>query len=209
MSTFADPHEIRSLEALTGLFGPVGEASVRKETSSLTPEYGAMIAASPFVVVATSGPRGLDVSPRGDAPGFVHVEDASTLLLPERPGNNRIDSLRNLIADPRIALLFLIPGVGETLRVGGRAAITTDPVLLARFAVGEKLPKCVVRIAVQRVFFQCARAVRRSNLWTAWRGGPVPHVPSAGTILAALTDSAIDAESYDRDLPARHRDTLY
>src|SRR5689334_5220925 len=128
------PHTVTTLEQLHALFGPVGEASLRKETASIHPVYRRWIEASPFAVLATSGPAGLDASPRGDPAGFAVVEDEHTLLLPERRGNNRIDSLRNLLADPRVALLFLIPGVGETLRVNGRASIHTDPALLQRFA---------------------------------------------------------------------------
>ena len=209
MTAQRDPFVIRSLAELSAMFGPVGEVSIRKETTFVTPEYAAMIGASPFVVLATAGPEGLDASPRGDPPGFVVVDDEHTLLLPERPGNNRIDSLRNLLADPRVALLFLIPGIGETLRVVGRAEISVDPALLGRFVVNGRLPKCVLRISVERVFFQCARATHRSRLWTPAADGSGPNVPSAGTILAAITDSAIDAAAYDRDLPARHRETLY
>lgn len=209
MTAQRDPFLIRSMDELSAMFGPVGEVSIRKETTFVTPEYAAMIGASPFVVLATAGPEGLDVSPRGDPPGFVVVEDEHTILLPERPGNNRIDSLRNLLADPRVALLFLIPGIGETLRVVGRAEISVDPALLKRFAMNGRLPKCVLRISVDRVFFQCARAIRRSGLWTAVEDGLVPDVPSAGTILAGIVGSDIDAAAYDRDLPARHRETLY
>ncbi len=209
MTAQRDPFVVQSMAELSAMFGPVGEVSIRKETTYVTPEYAAMIGASPFVVLATAGPEGLDASPRGDPPGFVVVDDEHTLLLPERPGNNRIDSLRNLLADPRVALLFLIPGIGETLRVVGRAEISVDPALLARFAMNGRLPKCVLRISVDSVFFQCARAIRRSGLWTAAGDGAIPPVPSPGTILAAITGSDFDAAAYDRDLPARHRETLY
>ena len=125
-----DPHAITRLEQLDALFGSVAAPSLRKEIDHIHPLYRQMIEASPFVVVATSGPDGLDASPRGDPAGFVAVEDERTLLLPERRGNNRVDSLRNLVVDPRIALLFLIPGVGEMLRVNGRATISVAPALL-------------------------------------------------------------------------------
>jgi hypothetical protein len=202
-------YTIRSSEQLAALLGPVSEASVRKETTRVTPEYRAMIEASPFAVLATSGPDGLDVSPRGDLPGFVAVEDERTLLLPERPGNNRVDGLRNLLADPRVALLFLIPGIGETLRVTGTATISVAPALLDRFVVREKRPRCVLVIAVERVFFQCARAIQRSQLWAPPDPDVRGRVPTAGAILAALTDSAIDGAQYDREAPARQRATLY
>ncbi|MES1211292.1 MAG: pyridoxamine 5'-phosphate oxidase family protein, partial [Acidobacteriota bacterium] len=195
-------HSIETLEQLDALFGTPSEAAIRKEVSFVHPCYRTLIEASPFAVLATQGPGGLDASPRGDSPGFVVVEDEKTLLLPERRGNNRVDSLRNIVADPRVALLFLIPGVGETLRVQGRATLTAEPSLLQRCAVQGNLPRCVVVIHVESVFFQCARAVHRARLWE-----PVPEeargrVPSPGQILAALTDSQIDGEAYDRDLPA-------
>ncbi|HWI81104.1 pyridoxamine 5'-phosphate oxidase family protein [Ramlibacter sp.] len=199
-------HAIRTLEQLQALYGAVGEASSRKEVDHVHPLYRAMIEASPFAVLATAGPGGLDASPRGDPPGFVIVQDERTLLLPERRGNNRIDSLRNLLADPRVALLFLIPGTGETLRVNGRASITVDPGLLERCAVDGKRPQCVLVIQVETVFFQCARAIQRAKLW---QSAPLPAVPSAGAVLEALTEGAIDGRRYDQELPARQRATLY
>ena len=160
-------------------------------------------------MLATAGAQGLDASPRGDPAGFVEVRDEHTLLLPERRGNNRVDSLRNIVADPRVALLFLVPGVGETLRVNGRATISVEPALLERFAMNGQLPKCVLVIAVETVLFQCARAIVRSNLWR-----PVPPdaprpVPTPGEMLEALTQASIDGANYDRDLPERQRTTLY
>lgn len=207
MTNLADPHHVTTIEQLEGLSGPVAEASIRKEVPFVHPHYRALIEASPFAILATSGPGGLDASPRGDAPGFVAVLDEKTLLLPERRGNNRIDSLRNILTDPRVALLFLIPGVGETLRVNGKAVITTEPALLERFAVAGKPARCVIVVHVETVFFQCARALQRSRLWQPETWGA--SVPSAGTILAALTESRIDGEKYDRELPARQSATLY
>jgi PPOX class probable FMN-dependent enzyme len=197
---------IQTPEQLAALLGGVGEASIKKEVSYIHPHYRALIEASPFAVLATSGPGGLDASPRGDPPGFVRVQDQRTLLMPERRGNNRADSLRNILSDPRVALLFLIPGNGETLRVNGRASISIDPALLETFAMEGKPPKCVLVIRVESVFFQCARAIQRARLWQ-----PVerPAVPSAGAILEALTNASINGEEYDRDLPARQRETLY
>ncbi|KKO00451.1 hypothetical protein LCGC14_0125420 [marine sediment metagenome] len=203
-------YNIDTLEQLTGLFGTVSEASAKKEVSFIHPHYQAMIAASPFAVLATSGANGLDVSPRGDAPGFVVVHDQQTLLLPERRGNNRVDSLRNLLSDPRISLLFLIPGVGETLRVKGRARISIDPELMEQFAVAGKQPQCVLVISVETVFFQCARAVKRSGLWGQQRANPArADVPTAGAILSTLTRGEIDGEKYDAGLAARQKATLY
>lgn len=204
-----DAHALTTAAQLDELFGPVAAPSLKKEIDHIHPLYRQMIEASPFVIVATSGPDGLDASPRGDPAGFVVVEDERTLLLPERRGNNRVDSLRNLVEDPRIALLFLIPGVGETLRVNGRARITTDPALLDRFRVHDKPPRCVVAVRVERVYFQCARAIQRSGLWQPPPADAKGKVPSPGRILDALTAGEVNAERYDRELPARQRDTLY
>ncbi|RQO39809.1 pyridoxamine 5'-phosphate oxidase [Variovorax sp. KBW07] len=202
-------HAIETIAQLEALFGVAGEASLKKEVPYLHPSYQALIAASPFAVLATLGPDGLDASPRGDPPGFVVVQDEKTLLMPERRGNNRIDSLRNIVADPRVALLFLIPGVGETLRVNGRARITVEPELMARLAMEGKQPQCVIEIKVETVFFQCARAIQRSNLWAPLPADAKRTVPTPGAILSALTQAAFDGETYDRELPARQRSTLY
>ena len=161
----ADPHAITSLPQLEALFGNVGDASLKKEVNFLHPAYQALIQASPFAVLATAGPGGLDASPRGDQPGFVAIQDDKTLLLPERRGNNRIDSLRNLLADPRVALLFLIPGVGETLRVNGRARITVAPDMLQRFSEDLSALQRAIRWGKGDELFDLftrTRAVRRS-----------------------------------------------
>jgi uncharacterized protein len=202
-------HRITDVATLQALYGqPVG-AAVQKEIDYLHPHYQAMIALSPFFVLATTGPDGVDTSPRGDAPGFVAVENEKTLLIPDRKGNNRIDSLRNILADPHVALLFLIPGVGETLRVNGRAAISTAPALLERFAVEGKRPRSVIVVSVDTVFFQCSRAIFRSKLWD-----PAQHVerktlPSLGTIVADVSKSGFDIETYDKGLYERLKSTLY
>jgi PPOX class probable FMN-dependent enzyme len=209
-TTPADPHTITRIDQLDALFGEVGEASRRKEVDHLHPVYRRWIAASPFAVLATSGPDGLDTSPRGDRAGFAVVEDDETLLLPERRGNNRADSLRNLVTDPRVSLIFLVPGVGETLRVNGRARISIAPQLLQRFVVQGQPPKCVVVVTVETVFFQCARAVQRSGLWAPQLAAEGrARVPTAGEMLQALTEAGIDGATYDAQLPARQRATLY
>jgi uncharacterized protein len=200
---------ITSVEDLDALYGPVGEASLVKETGRIVPEYRALIEAAPFAVLATRGPDGLDCSPRGDAPGFVRVADETTLLLPDRRGNNRVDSLRNVLFDPQAALLFLIPGIGETLRVNGRASISVDPALLESFAVDGKPARSVLAIAVESVFFQCSRAVVRARLWDPAARIDRKAVPTAGEILAALSRDRIGGEAYDRALPERVRQTLY
>ena len=203
------PHLIDTIADLESLFGPVGEASIRKEVPYLHPHYQALIKASPFAVLATASAEGLDISPRGDPAGFVEVQDDRTLLLPERRGNNRVDSLRNIVADPRVALLFLIPGVGETLRVSGRATISVEPALLQRFAMNGQSPKCVLVIRVETALFQCARAIARSNLWQPVPADAPRPVPTPGEILEALTQASIDGATYDRGLPERQRTTLY
>jgi uncharacterized protein len=203
------PLRITDVAALEALYGEVKESSRRKEVDHLHPMYRTLIEASPFVVLATAGPDGLDVSPRGDAPGFVIAEDEHTLLLPDRRGNNRIDSLRNVLSDPRVALFFMIPGVGETLRVNGRASISADPELLQRFVVDGKAPTTVLVVAVDTAFFQCSKALVRSHLWDQAAKIDRSSLPSTGKILSALTQAAIDADTYDRELPARVQANLY
>ena len=204
-----EQHQITTLEQLKAIYGePVG-ASLVKELDHISDHYRAFIEASPFVVLATSGPEGLDCTPRGDPPGFVRVVDRNTLMLPDRRGNNRVDSLRNLVIDPRIALLFLIPGVGETLRVNGRAAITTDPALCRSFAMEGKLPRSVIVVTAERVYFQCPKALVRSRLWDPSRHVDRRSLPSAGQILAAIRPGEIDAEALDRAYPERLKQTIY
>ena len=204
-----DPHAIDTLQRLEALLGQPSDASLSKEVPYIHPAYRAMIEAAPFAMLATAGPGGLDASPRGDPPGFVQLLDDKTLLLPERRGNNRADSLRNILADPRVALLFLIPGVGETLRVNGRARISVAPDLLARFVVNGQPPKCVIVVDVEAVFFQCARAIQRSHLWRPVPAGTPRPVPTPGVILASITQGQFDGATYDRELPARQQATLY
>ena len=202
-------HIISSITELEALYGEVNKGSLLKETDRIVPEYRAFIEAAPFVALATRGPEGLDCSPRGDGPGFVRVQDEKTLLLPDRRGNNRIDSLRNIVRDPSVALLFLIPGIGETLRVNGHAAISIDPDLLESFAIDGKAPKSVIVITVDAVYFQCARAILRSELWNPKKHVARGSLPSAGQILAALSNNQVGGEAYDRELPERQRTTLY
>jgi PPOX class probable FMN-dependent enzyme len=204
-----EEHRIADVATLERLYGVPSGPSLEKEVGYIHPHYRALIAASPFVVLATYGPDGMDVSPRGDPAGFVAVEDEKTLLVPDRRGNNRIDSMRNIIANPHVALLFLIPGVGETLRVNGRAYISTAPHLLERFTMGDKAPRSVLVVHVDTVFFQCSKALVRSKLWDSSRHVDRKSLPSTGTILSALSQSRIVAEDYDKALPERLRTTLY
>ena len=209
MTAINDEYRITDIAALEKLYGAPSGAAVAKEIDYLHPHYQRLIAVSPFFVLATGGPGGMDASPRGDAPGFVAVEDEKTLLIPDRRGNNRMDSLRNILADPHVALLFLIPGVGETLRVNGRAEISTDPALLARFEVAGKQPRSVIVVRVVTVFFQCARAIFRSNLWDPARQIERGSLPSLGTIVSDITQARFDGKEYDKGLYERLKAGLY
>lgn len=199
---------ITTLEQLQALYGEGHERSRRKELPCLIEPYRALIEAAPFVVLASAGPDGLDCSPRGDAAGFVRILDERTLLLPDRPGNNRIDSLRNILHNPQVALLFLIPGVGESLRVNGRAEISLDPELLELGRAQGKLPRSVLRIEVETCYFQCSKAVLRSGLWDVTRQVERSSLPSAGDIFRCILEE-FDVEAYERDMQQRLRTTLY
>jgi PPOX class probable FMN-dependent enzyme len=198
-----------SVEALEALYGVPLETATIKEVSYVTPEYAQFIAASPFVSFATSGPEGLDCSPRGDLPGFVRVADPKTLLMPDRRGNNRIDSLRNVVRDPRVALLFLVPGVGNTLRVNGLGRVSIEPALLESFAVDGRAPRSVVVVQVTAAYFQCARALVRSDLWNPAKHIDPNTLPSAGQMLASLSDARVGGEAYDRQWAERAKATLW
>ena len=201
--------KITSVADLESLYGIPNEASTVKEVDWLTPHYRAYIEAAPFVALATSGPEGLDCSPRGDKPGFVRIHDDKTLMLPDRRGNNRVDSLRNIVRDPRVGLLFLIPGLGNTLRVNGHAHLSIDPDLLQSFEVEGKAPRSVTVITVDSVYFQCARALVRSELWNPERHVDPRSLPSAGEILAALSDNRVGGVTYDREWPGRAAKTMW
>lgn len=200
---------ISTVAELEALYGAPQEASVVKEVDRLTAEYRAIVEASPFAALATVGPDGLDCSPRGDRPGFVRVVDDRTLVMPDRRGNNRIDGLRNIVRDPRVALLFLVPGLGVTLRVNGQAEISVDPDLLESFAVDGQAPRSALVVAVEAVFFQCARAVIRSRLWDPASQVDPRTLPTPGTMLAAITEERIGGEAYDRAWPEKAKKTLW
>ena len=200
------PTIVTDPDALQALYGEPGEASLKKEVDHVHPHYRAFIEASPFAMLATAGPDGLDASPRGDPAGFVVVEDEKTLLLPDRRGNNRIDSLRNILADPRVALLFLVPGVGETLRVNGLGRISTDP---RCWNASAWTASCRARCWWSRcrrcipVRARCARACGTRHPDAAQRPA------QRRRILSDLTAGTFDGVAYDRDLPARVAKTLY
>lgn len=198
---------IETVEQLEALYGVPGQASLVKELDRLIPEYVAFVEASPFVALATNGPEGLDCSPRGDLSGFVRIHDEKTVMMPDRHGNNRVDSLRNIIRDGRVGLLFLVPGSGTTLRINGRAHVTTDAELCASFAVEGKAARSVIVIEIDAVYFQCARAIKRSDLWNPERHVDPKSLPTPGQILAATSE--IDGEAYDREWPERAKKTMW
>jgi PPOX class probable FMN-dependent enzyme len=200
---------IRTVEALEELYGTPPRRSLVKETDHITKEYRAWIEASPFAVLASAGPEGLDCSPRGDPAPVVSVLDEKTVLLADRLGNNRVDTLRNIVRDPRVALLFLLPGVGEAIRINGRAIISVAPDLLDRFVVAGRPPRSVIVVSVDSVYFQCARAVIRAGLWDAAQHVDRKSLPSMGEIIAALESDPFDAKAYDAELPDRQKRTLY
>jgi PPOX class probable FMN-dependent enzyme len=200
---------IATIDQLEAIYGQPNEASTVKVADRITPQYRVLIDKSPFAALATCGPEGLDCSPRGDLPGFVRVHDEATLMMPDRRGNNRVDSLRNIVRDPRIALLFLIPGSGSTLRVNGRARISADVDLLASFKIDGKAPRTVIVMTVDEIYFQCARAIVRSDLWNPDRRVDPKSLPTPGQILAEMSENRVGGEDYDRAWPERARQTMW
>jgi uncharacterized protein len=200
---------ITTVEQLEALYGQPAEPSLVKEVPTITPHYRVMIEASPFALLATVGPEGVDCSPRGEAPGFVRIQDERTLLMPDRRGNNRADSLKNIVRDGRVALLFLIPGYNTTLRVNGRAYLSIEADLLDSFVIQGKPPRSVVVIDVETVYFQCARALVRSDLWNPDKFVDPASMPTSGQVLAALTQGRCGGEEYDKAWPERARATMW
>lgn len=199
---------VTSVEELNRLYGEPGEASLVKVTDFLLPEYRAMIEASPFMTLATVGPEGLDCSPRGDAGTVVHIEDERTLMLPDWRGNNRIDSLSNIVRDPRVAMLFLVPGSNTTIRLNGRAVVRIDDALTSRFEMDRRHPRSVVVITIEEVYSQCARAVIRADLWNAEKFRDPKSLPTVGEMLASAKQG-FDGKAYDREWPARAAKTMW
>ena len=200
---------ISTVEELRELYGSPSKTSIVKETRHITPQYRAYIEASPFCGLATVGPEGLDCSPRGDMPGFVRVHDESTLMMPDRRGNNRVDSLVNIVRDPRIALMFLIPGHGNCLRVNGEAQIAVDDELRNSFGVSGKAPRSVIVIRTNAVYFQCARAILRSKIWDRESHVETSSLPSAGEILAEVSNNDVGGQRYDDEWMDRAQKTLW
>ena len=188
-----------------GCLAPIAHERNRRSQLSIL----SFIEASPFMAVATVGMEGLDCSPRGEQGSVVRVVDANTIQFADRRGNNRLDTLRNIVEDDRIALLFLVPGIGETMRVNGRATISIAPELIEAFTVDGKSPKTVVEVKVERVYFQCSKALVRSGIWDSDIARSFGDVPSAGEMLAATTNDSFDALEYDRMLEKRYSDELW
>jgi PPOX class probable FMN-dependent enzyme len=202
-------NQITSQAELDALYDEPVSTSILKEVDRITDDYRKLIEASPFAILATSGPEGLDCSPRGDPRGFVRVTDPKTLVVPDRRGNNRIDSLRNIVRDPRVALLFLIPGIGTTMRVNGRAHLSIDPGLCATFAMEEKIPKCVIVISVERAYTQCQKAIVRSRLWDSELHISKSELPTVGEMMERLSNGEFDGKAYDAEYPERMKRTIY
>ena len=202
-------HLITTTEQLESLYGEPMPRAITKELDQISDHYRAFIEKAPFVVVATSGPEGLDCSPRGDPPGFVRVPDNKTVLIPDRRGNNRVDTLRNIVRDPRISLLFLIEGVGETIRVNGIAVIDTDPQLRESFMIKGKLPRSVITVTVEKIYFQCQKALVRAKLWEVDAQIPRTDLPSTGAMLQALSDETFDGNEYDRTYREHLKKSIY
>jgi len=200
---------VATVEQLEAIYGFPGESSTVKVADRITSSYRVLIEKSPFAALATSGPEGLDCSPRGDLPGFVRIHDDKTLMMPDRRGNNRVDSLRNIVRDPRVALLFLIPGSGSTLRVNGRAHVSAEAGLLASFKVEGKTPRTVIVMTVDEIYFQCARAIVRSDLWNPDKRVDPRTLPTPGRILAEMSESRVGGEQYDREWPERARQSMW
>ncbi len=202
-----DPHAITTPEQLAAAYKAPSQLVLNKVVDRIDPRTAAFIAGSPFCVLATFGARGPHCTPRGDAPGFIEVLDERTLALPDRRGNNRLDALRDVLDNPAVALLFLVPGVGETLRVGGQARLTADPALRARYTVQDQAPATVLLVEVREVFMQCARAVLRSRIWKG--GDRAATVPTGGALLEVHSKGLISAEHYDKERAPEIGRTLY
>lgn len=199
---------ITTVEDLKAIYGEASEASTAKVTASLTLAYRTMIERSPFVSLATVGPEGLDCSPRGDRGAVVRIEDDRTLALPDWRGNNRVDSLLNIVRDPRVALMFLIPGSNSVMRINGRAVVSVAPELLESFEMDGRHPRSVVVVTIEEACFQCARAVMRAELWNAERQVAANDLPTPGDMLKAAKQD-FDRDTYDREWPERAAKTMW
>jgi len=199
---------VSSIDQLESLYPTVNPNSLAKESPIILPEYRTLIEASPFVSLATVGASGMDCSPRGDRPQAVHVVDETTLHLPDRRGNNRMDSLRNIVQDGRVSLLWLTPGITECMRVNGRAVLRFDGEARSRYPMRGNLPATVIEVTVESVYFQCARAVKRAQLWNPDVQISRDSLPTPGQIMTSIT-KGVDGQAYDDELQERQATTLY
>ena len=199
---------VKTVAELDAIYGETSEASVIKVSDRLTAGYRRLIEASPIVALATCGPEGLDCSPRGDPGAVITIVDDRTLVLPDRRGNNRIDSLRNIVRDGRVALLFLIPGSNTTLRINGTAEISIDPELLESLAMEGKLPRSAIVIHIGEIYFQCARALMRARIWDQDAWPDVSDLPTPGSLMRELKRD-FDSLTYDRDWPERAENSTW
>ena len=200
---------IETVGQLEAIYGATNDASTVKVADHVTPLYRIFIEKAPFAALATIGPEGIDCSPRGDLPGFVRIHDPKTLMLPDRRGNNRVDSLRNIVRDPRVSLMFLIPGSGNAVRANGHAYLSIDPDLLASFEVEGKAPRSVMVMNVEEIYFQCARAIVRSDLWNPDKRVDPKSLPTPGQILAEMSENKFGGAEYDRIWPERAAATMW
>lgn len=199
---------IASIAELEAIYGECSEASLVKVADRLTEGYRKLVEASPLVALATVGPEGLDCSPRGDPGQVMVIGDDRTLIVPDRRGNNRIDSLRNIVRDNRVALLFLIPGSNSTLRVNGKAVVSVEPALLASLAMEGKPPRSAIVITIGEIYFQCARALMRAKLWDADAWPDVSQLPSPGQLMQELKQG-FDGATYDQEWPERAKTSMW
>jgi PPOX class probable FMN-dependent enzyme len=205
-----DPgYSIHDTAELEGLYGPPLERSVRKQMDHLDDYCRAFIAASPLLIIGTQYGDFADNSPRGDIPGFVQAPDDHTLLIPDRRGNNRLDTLHNIVRNPVVGLLFLVPGLHETFRVNGEAVLSRDPALTVRFEMQGKLPRTVILVRVKEAYIHCSRALVRADLWNPAKHVAPNTVPSMGTILAKHTCGFVDAQTFDEEAKVKVPQTLY
>lgn len=205
-----DRYAIDSLDRLAQVYDRPAEGVLKKETSEISPAGRAFIERAPFLILATASEDGIDCSPKGDGPGFVQLLDDKTLLIPDRPGNNRVDGMKNIIANPKIGIIFMVPGANETYRVNGSAKISVDPALLDRFLVQGKRPRAVIVVTVEQAFNHCPKAFVRSNLWATGAKGRPEGVPTTGRF-AAQREGADEsfAAKYDADYAIRMPKQLY
>jgi len=200
---------ITSREALRQLYPEAKGRAVLKVMSGLEAHSRRFISLSPFVLVATYGPGGADVSPKGDLPGFVRVLDDQTLAIPDRPGNNRLDGFENILENSSVGLIFLVPGVDETFRVNGTGEIRTDPELLAGFEVSGKRPKACLVVTVKEAYLHCAKALMRSRLWDPDARVSRDNLPTTAEMMRGMTGSTDIAEESHADMLKRYKEVLY